>query len=502
MGKVIRRILAIVPAVIIQVLWMCILMSWLAKYATIVITILSICTFLFVLFIIIKRDEGTYKILWLLVLLTLPVLGAVLYLELGNKRTGRPILRRLQRVKQDRKIDCRQIVEDIKQDDIRLAQTIQILCNRTNLPVVPNEQVTYYPLGDNMYPDMITDLRSATEYIYVEYFIIAHGKMWDSIVEILAEKAAQGVDVRVLYDDLGSISTYSKKDAKKLREMGIHCHTFNPLYAIKGTLNYRDHRKMLVIDGRVAYSGGINLADEYINEYEKYGHWKDIGFRLTGQAVMNYVFMFEEFWCAFCDKNDELPERHELQPVRIPEQKDGYVISYYDSPLRIDSISNDLYIDLLSQAVDYAWFYTPYLMLGDGLMEAFVRAAERGVDVRILMPGIPDKKIIFRMSHSYYQELLDAGVKIYEYQPGFVHAKACIFDDRICTVGTVNLDYRSLFLHFENNSLFYESQIIQELKADYEATLEKCVQMQPYDIKKYAFRWFFDGLLRVFAPLC
>lgn len=502
MGKVIRRILAIVPAVIIQVLWMCILMSWLAKYATIVITILSICTFLFVLFIIIKRDEGTYKILWLLVLLTLPVLGAVLYLELGNKRTGRPILRRLQRVKKDRKIDCRQIVKNIKQDDTRFAQTIQILCNRTNLPIVPNEQVTYYPLGDNMYPDMITDLRSATEYIYVEYFIIAHGKMWDSIVEILAEKAAQGVDVRVLYDDLGSISTYSKKDAKKLREMGIHCHTFNPLYAIKGTLNYRDHRKMLVIDGRVAYSGGINLADEYINEYEKYGHWKDIGFRLTGQAVMNYVFMFEEFWCAFCDKNDELPERHELQPVRIPEQKDGYVISYYDSPLRIDSISNDLYIDLLSQTVDYAWFYTPYLMLGDGLMEAFVRAAERGVDVRILMPGIPDKKIIFRMSHSYYQELLDAGVKIYEYQPGFVHAKACIFDDRICTVGTVNLDYRSLFLHFENNSLFYESQIIQELKADYEATLEKCVQMQPYDIKKYAFRWFFDGLLRVFAPLC
>lgn len=259
---------------------------------------------------------------------------------------------------------------------------------------------------------------------------------------------------------------------------------------------------MLVIDGRVAYSGGINLADEYINEYEKYGHWKDIGFRLTGQAVMNYVLMFEEFWCAFCDKNDELPERHELQPVQIPEQKDGYVISYYDSPLRIDSISNDLYIDLLSQAVDYAWFYTPYLMLGDGLMEAFVRAAERGVDVRILMPGIPDKKIIFRMSHSYYQELLDAGVKIYEYQPGFVHAKACIFDDRICTVGTVNLDYRSLFLHFENNSLFYESQIIHEIKADYEATLEKCVQMQPYDIKKYAFRWFFDGLLRVFAPLC
>ncbi len=502
MGKVIRRILAIVPAVIIQVLWMCILMSWLAKYATIVITVLSICTFLFVLFIIIKRDEGTYKILWLLVLLTLPVLGAVLYLELGNKRTGRPILQRLQRVKQNRKIDCSQIVEDIKQDDIRLAQTIQILCNRTNLPIVPNEQVTYYPLGDNMYPDMIADLRSATEYIYVEYFIIAHGKMWDSIVEILAEKAAQGVDVRVLYDDLGSISTYSKKDVKKLLERGIHCHTFNPLYAIKGTINYRDHRKMLIIDGKVAYSGGINLADEYINEYEKYGHWKDIGFRLTGQAVINYVLMFEEFWCAFCDKNDELPERHELQPVQIPEQKDGYVISYYDSPLRKDSISNDLYIDLLSQAVDYAWFYTPYLMLGDGLMEAFVRAAERGVDVRILMPGIPDKKIIFRMSHSYYQELLDAGVKIYEYQPGFVHAKACIFDDRICTMGTVNLDYRSLFLHFENNSLFYRSEIIQRLKEDYEETLEQCVEMQPYDIKKYAFRWFFDGLLRVFAPLC
>ncbi|MDD5999645.1 MAG: cardiolipin synthase [Lachnospiraceae bacterium] len=502
MGKVIRRILAIIPAVIIQVLWMCILMSWLAPYATVVSTILSICTFLFVLFIIIKRDEGTYKILWLLVLLTLPVLGAVLYLELGNKRTGLPIWKRLQRAKLDSATDCERVVEEIKKDDIRLAQTIQNLCHKTNLPVVPNEQVTYYPLGDKMYPDMITDLQSATKYIYVEYFIIAHGKMWDSMVEILAKKAAQGVDVRVLYDDLGSISTYSKKDAKKLREMGIHCHTFNPLYAIKGTINYRDHRKMLVVDGKVAYSGGINLADEYINEYEKYGHWKDIGFRLNGQAVMNYVLMFEEFWCAFCDKNDELPRRHEMQPIQIPEQKDGYVISYYDSPLRSDSISNDLYMDLLSQAVNYAWFYTPYLMLGDGLMESFVRAAERGVDVRILMPGIPDKKIIFRMSHSYYQELLDAGVKIYEYQPGFVHAKACMVDDRICTIGTVNLDYRSLFLHFENNSMFYESEMIQKLKADYEATLEQCAQMQPYDIKKYAFRWFFDGLLRVFAPLC
>lgn len=502
MGKVVRRILAIIPAVIIQVLWMAVLMSWLAPYATIVSTILSICTFMFVLFLMIKRDEGTYKILWLLVLLTLPVLGAVLYLELGNKRTGLPIWKRLQRAKLDSSIDCEKVVEEIKKHDIRLAQTIQTLCHKTNLPVVPNEQVTYYPLGDKMYPDMLTDLQSATQYIYVEYFIIAHGKMWDSMVEILAKKAAQGVDVRVLYDDLGSISTYSKKDAKKLREMGIHCHTFNPLYAIKGTINYRDHRKMLVVDGRVVYSGGINLADEYINEYEKYGHWKDIGFRLTGQAVMNYVLMFEEFWCAFCDKNDELPVRHELQPIQIPEQTHGYVVSYYDSPLRRDSISNDLYIDLLSQAVNYAWFYTPYLMLGDGLMEAFVRAAERGVDVRILMPGIPDKKIIFRMSHSYYQELLDAGVKIYEYQPGFVHAKACMVDDRICTIGTVNLDYRSLFLHFENNSLFYESEIIQRLKADYETTLEQCAQMQPYDIKKYAFRWFFDGLLRVFAPLC
>lgn len=502
MGQVIRRILAIIPAVIVQVLWMCLLMSWLAPYATVISTLLSICTFLFVLFLIIKRDEGTYKILWLLVLLTLPVLGAVLYLELGNKRTGHPIQRRLQRAKVEQNAECENVLDKIRQKNVRFAQTVQTLSNRTNLPVMPNEQVTYYQLGDVMYPDMLRDLEAAEQYIYLEYFIIAHGTMWDSMVEILAKKAAEGVDVRVLYDDLGSISTYSKKDAKQLRAMGIHCHTFNRLYAIKGTINYRDHRKMLIVDGKIAYSGGINLADEYINAYEKYGHWKDIGFRLTGQPVANYVMMFEEFWTAFCDKNDDLPVRHDMQPVGIPQNTDGYVISYYDSPIRKESISNDLYMDLLSQAVNYVWFYTPYLMLGDGLMESLVRAAERGVDVRILMPGIPDKKLIFRMSHSYYQELLEAGVKIYEYQPGFVHAKACIVDDRICTIGTVNLDYRSLFLHFENNSLFYESEVIAQLKADYEKTLEQCVQMQPYDIGKYAFRWLFDGLLRVFAPLC
>ncbi len=502
MSKVIRRILAIIPAVIIQVLWMLILMSWLAPYATIVATLLSICTFLFVLYIIIKRDEGTYKILWLLVLLTLPILGAVLYLELGNKRTGLPIQRKLQHAKLEHDVDYTDVIADISKNNIRFSQTVQTICKKTNFPVMPNENVTYYPLGDNMFPDMLADLKAAKQYIYVEYFIIAHGKMWDSIVDILQEKVGQGVDVRVLYDDLGSISTYSKKDAKALKAKGIHCHTFNRLFAIKGTLNYRDHRKMLVVDGKVAYSGGINLADEYINEYEKYGHWKDIGFRLTGQAVQNYVMMFEEFWCAFCDKNDDLTIKHSFMPIDYSARRDGYVVSYYDSPLRKEAISNDLYIDLLSQAVNYVWFYTPYLMLGDGLMEAVVNAVERGVDVRIIMPGIPDKKLIFRMSHSYYQELLEAGVKIYEYQPGFVHAKACIVDDTVCTIGTVNLDYRSLFLHFENNSLFYQSRIVQEIKEDYSKTLEQCEQMQPYDKGKYAFRWLLDGILRIFAPLC
>lgn len=562
MRKILNRILIVIPAVALQALWLLLLTKWLAPYSALIASLLSIVAVFLVLFIVIKRDESTYKLLWLLVILTIPLVGTLLYLCFGNKRTAKPLRRQLESVRESNDPQPLPIGETPFDGERRMEQTLRWLEEKTQYPLYRVEDVRYYPLGDDMFPDMLADLRGAKHTIFVEYFIVEPGHMWNSIVEVLEAKLKQGVDVRVMYDDLGCFSTFDFGNARELQERGIPCVPFNPLLALKGTANYRDHRKMLIVDNEIAYSGGVNLADCYINLERRYGHWKDIGFRLTGEPVRAFTHMFLTFWNAFGRVQDYegLPMPEVLAgdavdaairsgtatavrpgtatvarpgtagcqvaapadplagtevavrpasaaaghtPAAVPSREtDDYVLSYYDSPLNHEATSNRLYIDLLSQSTEYAWFFTPYLMLADDLMDAMLAAASRGVDVRIIMPGIPDKKLVFRMSRSFYQVLLNGGVKIYEYTPGFVHAKGSMFDDRVATIGTVNLDYRSLFLHFENNSLFYRSSVISKIKADFLATQEKCVEIKPYDARQYSYRWAIDGLLRIFAPLC
>ena len=502
MSKMLRRVLTVIPAAAVQALWILLLVKWLSPYAAYITLALSVAAVLLVLLIIIKRDETAYKILWLLVILTVPVAGALLYLLFGNRRTARPLRKRLRRVQeagQPAPLPCGGTPFE---GEKRMEQTVRWLEHKTGYPLMRAEDVRYYPLGDAMYPDMLTDLRAAKKTIYLEYFIIEPGEMWQSIVDILAQKVREGLDVRVMYDDLGSISTFNFSNALALEKLGIRCATFNPLLALKGTANYRDHRKMLIVDDAVAYSGGVNLADRYINREHPYGHWKDTGFRLTGAPVRSFTHMFLTFWNAFSLQKEEPMPMPPAAAAAEPAAQDGWVLSYYDSPLNSEATSNRLYIDLLSQATDYAWFFTPYLMLGDDLLDAMLAAAQRGVDVRIIMPGIPDKKLIFRMSRSFYQVLLTGGVKIYEYTPGFVHAKSLVCDDRAATVGTVNLDYRSLFLHFENNSLFYRGSIVARVKEDFLATQSQCRAVEACDMKRYSRRWIIDGVLRIFAPLC
>ena len=502
MSKMLRRVLTVIPAAAVQALWILLLVKWLSPYAAYITLALSVAAVLLVLFIIIKRDETAYKILWLLVILTVPVAGALLYLLFGNRRTARPLrkhLRRVQEAGQPAPLPCGGTPFE---GEKRMEQTVRWLEHKTGYPLMRAEDVRYYPLGDAMYPDMLTDLRAAKKTIYLEYFIIEPGEMWQSIVDVLAQKVREGLDVRVMYDDLGSISTFNFSNALALEKLGIRCATFNPLLALKGTANYRDHRKMLIVDDAVAYSGGVNLADRYINREHPYGHWKDTGFRLTGAPVRSFTHMFLTFWNAFSLQKEEPMPMPPAAAAAEPAAQDGWVLSYYDSPLNSEATSNRLYIDLLSQATDYAWFFTPYLMLGDDLLDAMLAAAQRGVDVRIIMPGIPDKKLIFRMSRSFYQVLLTGGVKIYEYTPGFVHAKSLVCDDRAATVGTVNLDYRSLFLHFENNSLFYRGSIVARVKEDFLATQSQCRAVEACDMKRYSRRWIVDGILRIFAPLC
>ena len=404
MGKIIRRILTIIPAVALQSLWLLLLMKWLTPYAPIIVSLLSVAAFFLVVFIIIKRDETAYKLLWLLVILSLPLVGALLYLLFGNKRTARPLKRRLQQVQKSCNPQPLPIKEAPFDGEKRMGQTVRWLEEKTQYPMCAVEQVRYYPLGDNMFPDMLADLKNARNSIYVEYFIIEPGHMWDAIVNELEVKMEQGVDVRVIYDDLGSISSFNFSNVRELKKKGIPCIPFNPFLALKGTANYRDHRKMLIIDNEVAYSGGINLSDRYINLEHPYGHWKDTGFRITGEPVKNFTHMFLTFWNAFSLEKEAGQLAMPTYPKRYPAPPhtfDGYVLSYYDSPLNHEATSNQLFIDLLSQSTDYAWFFTPYLMLGDDLMDAMISAAQRGVDVRIIMPGIPDKKLIFRMSRSF-----------------------------------------------------------------------------------------------------
>ena len=516
MKRIIGRVLIVLPAVLLQILWYVLVVLVLNKFmggnlGIVLRAVFTVLAIIFVIYLVSKRDESSYKILWIIVILALPILGAMLYLTLGNKKTGKKLTEKLQKAKKNLLEDNEKaekgrsqnqiILDKIKSEEPRLGQSLQHLSESTYFPVHINGTSKYYPFGEDMFADMVEDLKKAEHYVYIEYFIIENGKFWDTLVDILQDKASEGVDVRVMYDDLGSIGTYSVKDIADLQKKGIRCISFNPFLLIKSQLNNRDHRKIMVIDGKVAYSGGVNLADEYINEVEKFGVWKDIGFRITGTAVQSYTYMFAEFWDAF--SKDPVPKKMLVKSGydEAPDETNGYILPYYDSPMRDEPASNVLFTEFLSMATDYVWFYTPYLMLGDALFDAFIRAAKRGVDVRIIMPGIPDKKMVFRLGRSYYKDLLAAGVKIYEYEPGFVHAKAVLMDGKICGIGTVNLDYRSLFLHFECYSLFYKADIYESLKKDYLETLKKCRVMSIEDVQKGRLGMLWDGILRIAAPL-
>ena len=509
MKKILGRIIIVIPAIALQALWYLVMLGFLNNLFdgylwNAINALLSVLASVFVTGLVAKRDESSYKLLWVMVIVAMPILGALLYFLLGNKNTGKKLKKKLEQsasslsnmISHDDKT-CETAIRD---DDLRIGQTLARISHATGFPIVKNDTSKYYPLGEDMFRDMCEDLKRAEKYIYVEYFIIQSGKFWDTLADIMAQKASEGVDVRVMYDDLGSIGTFSVLDVIGLSKKGIKCTSFNPFLFIKSQLNNRDHRKIMVIDGKVAYSGGINLADEYINETHPYGIWKDIGFRLTGKAVQSYTYMFAEFWNAF--SNDKIMAEYlNFFEEDKKQEENGYVLPYYDSPMRDEHMSNELFIEILSSATSYVWFYTPYLMLGDALYDAFIRAAERGVDVRIIMPGIPDKKMIYRLSRSYYMDLLRAGVKIYEYTPGFAHAKAFVADDKIAGIGTVNLDYRSLFLHFECNAVFYKADIIWDLKKDYLATQNESRERTEGDIKKGLLYRFGNNVLRLIAPL-
>ena len=348
-------------------------------------------------------------------------------------------------------------------------------------PLYGNTRVTYFPIGEDKFQAMLEELEKAQKFIFMEYFIIEEGYMWGRILEILIRKAKEGVDIRVLYDGMNEMSTLPVDYWKLLEAQGIKARPFSPIIPVLSShYNYRDHRKILVIDGKVAFNGGVNLADEYINRVERFGHWKDTAVMLKGDAVKSFTLLFLQMWYT---REDNPDYRSFLTDQESARQNDGFVMPYGDSPLDGYKVGEQVYMDILNRAIDYVHIMTPYLIL-DGELETALRfAAQRGVDVKLILPGIPDKAIPYALAKTHYRSLTEAGVKIYEYTPGFVHAKVFVSDDAKAVVGTINLDYRSLYHHFECATYLYRTSCIPDIEADFQQTLKKCREVTAETIR-------------------
>lgn len=463
--RVLSRIILILPAICLQAFWYSLLFYWLKDYVLYLLIISIIYQAIAIIYILNKKESTNYKVVWIVILVIFPIFGTWIYILGGNHRSSKPIIRRINKNKQILEI------KSLDTNDISITgQTFNLMKNLTGMPVLNTGNTQYFSSGEEMYEEMLQDLKNAKHFIFIEYFIIEKGIFWNSIVDILKEKVKEGIVVKVLYDDIGSISTYSLHSKRALRKAGIDIISFNTVKAIHVTLNNRDHRKMMIIDNKVAYSGGVNIADEYINKKERFGYWKDIGFKTDGEDVFSFTHMFSLFWNAY--SKNKIIEKELYKPDEAIKSS-GRVLSYYDSPGNEDAISNIYFINILGSATRYAYFYTPYLILNDSLKYAFMEAALRGIDVRIIIPGIPDKKIAYSLALKNAEELSKYGVKVYTYNPGFIHAKASIVDDRICSIGSVNLDYRSLYLHFEVNTIFDDENMVKTLLEDFKNTSDK-----------------------------
>lgn len=446
----------------------------------------------------------TAKITWLIVIMLLPVFGVLLFAYTQSEIGHRALKERMNRIISSTKESIPQDQDVFRKfsEENRGAASLARYMHRSGChPVYDKTAVTYFPLGENKFEEMLRQLEAAEHFIFMEYFIVDEGVMWGRILEILARKAAQGVEVRVMYDGFCEFALLPHDYPKRLRALGIKCKMFSPVTPFVSThYNYRDHRKILVIDGHTAFNGGVNLADEYINQKVKFGHWKDTAVMLKGEAVRSFTLMFLQMWGV--DERKEEYGHFLSYPVTPAEGERGYVIPYGDCPLDNDKLGELVYMDILNRAVKYVHIMTPYLILDGELETALKFAAERGVEVALLLPGIPDKKVAYSLAKTHYTSLLRSGVKIYEYTPGFVHAKVCVSDDREAVVGTINLDYRSLYHHFECATYMYGTGCIEQIEADFQACAASGRQVTRETVRKEKLPVKLTGrLMKAVAPL-
>lgn len=504
LSLVFSRFSVIALLILLQVLIYVFLYGWLIHLLPFFSVFLVVFTAAMIFYLFNNRMDYSAKLTWMLIIAVLQVPGAIFLLFSQMNFGYRKLARRENTLVRQthRAIEQPQAaLNALEADGSGTGALVKYLNQSGCFPAFNNTEVTYFPIGEAKFEAMLAALASAERFIFMEYFIIEEGYMWGKILEILVEKAAQGVEVRVMYDGMCEMSTIPPDYYKLLQKKGIKAKAFSPIKPILSShYNYRDHRKILVIDGEIAFNGGINLADEYINRVERFGHWKDTAVMLHGDAVKSFTLLFLQMWNI--DEPEPQFEQWLTDNRTQPKQPGGIVFPYGDSPMDGKKVGKTVYMDIINRANAYVHIMTPYLILDGELEGALKYAAERGVDVKIILPGIPDKKTAYALAKSHYKRLLLSGVAIYEYTPGFVHAKVFVSDDCKATVGTVNLDYRSLYHHFECATYLYKTDCIPEIENDFQETMSKCRKVTFKTIKEEKLFYKVTGcLLKCIAPL-
>lgn len=470
--------------------------------------IISAVFYIFMITVIVNSDhDASSKITWLTIMAFLPIFGALLYIyttvDIGHRVLKKKVTNILKNTKNKITQD-KSVIDKAEEICPDVADLNYYLNKSGRFPLYENTDVTYYPIGEKMFQSMLVELDKAKDFIFMEYFIVDDGYMWDNILEVLIKKANEGVDVRVMYDGTCEFALLPRTYPSSLEKLGIHCKVFSPVSPFISThYNYRDHRKIMVIDGKTAYNGGINMADEYINYTHKYGHFKDVGVMLKGDAVDSFTLMFLQMWSVnerHCDFSKYLNVGVSLSAGGY--FSNGFVMPFGDCPLDEYDVGKSVYMDILNRAKDYVYIMTPYMIMDGELENSLTFSAERGVDVRIILPHISDSFVAQALAKTHYKKLLDAGVKVYEYTPGFVHAKVFVSDDVKSVVGSINMDYRSLYHHFECATYMYGARCIDDIKSDYKDTLAKCQQVTYESIKND--KWYIKligKVIKFVAPL-
>ncbi len=466
---------------------------------------LNIISIVVALHIIAKKDKGAYKLTWVFIILVFPLFGGLFYLLFKLQSSTRAFSRKLKIIERKSKKlfllsgDCYQ---DSSFKNKKYISEINYLQKFANFPVYKHTEATFLKTGESAYYALLDELTKAKKYIFLEYFIISEGLMWDSILEILKQKVKQGVEVRLIYDDVGCFLKLPNNYDKTLRKYGIKCHIFNKFRPFLTTVqNNRDHRKIAIIDGKVAFTGGFNLADEYINAYQRFGHWKDAGIMVKGEAAWSFTLMFLQIWSICNNATEDYTKYYPWKVEKCDVISDGYVQPYADSPMDKENIGEHVYLHIINNAKKYLYINTPYLIIDDSMTSALMLAAKSGVDVRIVVPHKADKKTIHFTTRSYYRDLIASGVKIYEYSAGFIHSKTFVSDDVVATVGTTNLDFRSLYLNFECGTCLYDASCIKNMKKDFEDNLKMCEQITLEDCSDNIVIKLLQDICRLFAPL-